>query len=202
MYKLLSETTIQHVQSGACIPMADGNLDYQTYLKWVEEGNIAEPVGSLRKYNSETDAFEEDLAAVTEHFKNTKATALATVSKTHAETLSTLTGSATAEERDTWAEKTKAAEESVLKGEATIEAKALFSREALAKNQTVLQRCEKSLHMRTVYLNLIGIASGFKTELEIAINKATTAEEITTVLSLAKSKLQEEIQNFLSLTNT
>jgi len=50
MYKLLP-TDIQtnkpancviRTTDGACIPFDEANTDYQAYLKWVAEGNVAE----------------------------------------------------------------------------------------------------------------------------------------------------------------
>lgn len=47
MYKLViskygDDIVIRRELDGACIPTDEGNLDYQEYLKWVQEGNIAE----------------------------------------------------------------------------------------------------------------------------------------------------------------
>ena len=45
MYKLLVtplETNILRVEDWAVIPMNEQNTDYQTYLAWVAEGNVAE----------------------------------------------------------------------------------------------------------------------------------------------------------------
>jgi len=39
----VSQTTIQRVSDGACIPCVDDNRDYQDYLKWVAEGNTILP---------------------------------------------------------------------------------------------------------------------------------------------------------------
>lgn len=30
---------VQRLEDGACIPMAETNIDYQAYLKWIEAGN-------------------------------------------------------------------------------------------------------------------------------------------------------------------
>lgn len=47
MYKVLNTPTgnkvIQRLSDGACIPIAPDNTDYQTYLKWLEEGNTPLP---------------------------------------------------------------------------------------------------------------------------------------------------------------
>ncbi len=49
-YKLLKNqfgevdlTTILRTTDNACIPIDTSNTDYQEYLKWVEEGNTADP---------------------------------------------------------------------------------------------------------------------------------------------------------------
>ena len=34
---------IRRIADGACIPPDEANTDYQEYLKWVAEGNTADP---------------------------------------------------------------------------------------------------------------------------------------------------------------
>ena len=47
-YKLIANSdgsvnTIIRILDNACIPFDPANTDYQTYLKWVAEGNTPEP---------------------------------------------------------------------------------------------------------------------------------------------------------------
>jgi len=47
MYKLftsdLGKKFIFRTTDNACIPFDSANTDYQEYLKWVSEGNVAQP---------------------------------------------------------------------------------------------------------------------------------------------------------------
>jgi len=42
MYKL-NQNSVTRLADGACIPLADGNRDYEEYKQWLSEGNIPEP---------------------------------------------------------------------------------------------------------------------------------------------------------------
>jgi hypothetical protein len=42
-YQLTSGNCILRFGDGAIIPPDSGNIDYQTYLAWVAEGNAPEP---------------------------------------------------------------------------------------------------------------------------------------------------------------
>lgn len=43
MYKLLGTVSVKRLADGACIPFADGNIDYEEYKLWIAEGNTPEP---------------------------------------------------------------------------------------------------------------------------------------------------------------
>ena len=43
MYKLTNSNTVLRIESNSFIPFADDNSDYQTYLKWLAEGNTPLP---------------------------------------------------------------------------------------------------------------------------------------------------------------
>ena len=42
MYKL-QQNSIQRLSDGSSIPFANGNIDYEEYKQWIEEGGIPEP---------------------------------------------------------------------------------------------------------------------------------------------------------------
>ena len=44
MYKILNENTILRIKDNSCIPINEGNMDYQQYLKWLSEGNKPLPL--------------------------------------------------------------------------------------------------------------------------------------------------------------
>lgn len=43
MYKLIGQNSVKRLADGACIPFADGNIDYEEYKQWLSEGNTPEP---------------------------------------------------------------------------------------------------------------------------------------------------------------
>lgn len=43
MYKILDESTIKRLPDGACIPMVDGNMEYEEVKAWLAEGNTLLP---------------------------------------------------------------------------------------------------------------------------------------------------------------
>lgn len=44
MYKLSQNSIIR--ADGVCIPLDPANVDYAAYLKWIEEGNVPEPIAA------------------------------------------------------------------------------------------------------------------------------------------------------------
>lgn len=47
MYIIVNENVIKRISDNACIPVNEGNRDYQEYLMWVAEGNVAQTADSL-----------------------------------------------------------------------------------------------------------------------------------------------------------
>ena len=43
MYKLIGINSVKRLADGAFVPFADGNIDYEQYKQWLEEGNTPEP---------------------------------------------------------------------------------------------------------------------------------------------------------------
>ena len=43
MYKLIGINSVKRLSDGACIPFANGNMDYEEYKVWLKEGNTQEP---------------------------------------------------------------------------------------------------------------------------------------------------------------
>lgn len=43
MYKLIGTMSVKRLTDGACIPLVDGNIDYEEYKQWLVDGNIPEP---------------------------------------------------------------------------------------------------------------------------------------------------------------
>jgi hypothetical protein len=43
MFEQLNPSCVIRTTDGACIPFDPANVDYQSYLTWVSEGNTPEP---------------------------------------------------------------------------------------------------------------------------------------------------------------
>lgn len=43
MYKLIGTNLVKRLSDNACIPFANGNIDYEEYKQWLTEGNTPEP---------------------------------------------------------------------------------------------------------------------------------------------------------------
>lgn len=63
MYKLTDSNNVIRISDGACIPIAEGNRDYQEYLQWVADGNTPQPAHTdtellaIAKANKLTDVY-------------------------------------------------------------------------------------------------------------------------------------------------
>lgn len=44
MYRLTNSTSITRLSDGSLIPNDVNNVDYQNYLKWVDDGNLPQPI--------------------------------------------------------------------------------------------------------------------------------------------------------------
>lgn len=75
MYKLTSGAAIIRLSDGASIPADEGNLDYQRYLSWVDQGNDPLPVDppptptknellndALKRYNADIELFSKQMS--------------------------------------------------------------------------------------------------------------------------------------------
>ena len=47
MYKLTHSEIIIRTSDGSFIPMEPSNIDYQEYISWISQGNIAEPADPI-----------------------------------------------------------------------------------------------------------------------------------------------------------
>jgi hypothetical protein len=43
MFKLINDSMVKRIFDNAFIPFDEANVDYQQYLKWIAEGNVAQP---------------------------------------------------------------------------------------------------------------------------------------------------------------
>lgn len=170
------------------------NEDIQIIKSKTKDQKIIIEDGKIKTVDTKKDNILNEL-------KEAKDDAFLLIKKYHTLILKQLTDNASNEERDSWNEKVIAAKESIEIGEATNEAKSLFQREASALGQTVLQRCERSLQLRGAYLNLVGLASGIKTELEINIKNASSIDEINTIMKVARQEIDREINLFKLMLN-
>ena len=50
-YKLIGTESVKRLADGACIPFADGNIDYEEYKLWLAEGNTPKPEFTVEELN-------------------------------------------------------------------------------------------------------------------------------------------------------
>ena len=76
MYKIVDDRTVRRISDRACIPLVEGNSDYQDFLDWIIEGNTAEgadiddsddlsPVPSFLQTTADAKQFAQQLSAYT-----------------------------------------------------------------------------------------------------------------------------------------
>lgn len=109
-----------------------------------------------------------------------RASALAEIDKTHADLLRRLTGSATIEERDTWAPKAQAAR-SLLAGTADGPQASMLGLEAKQRGVSVKKFAGEILARAAGFEQLIGVSSAIRTKARAAFKAAETIEEMLAV---------------------
>ena len=50
-YKLTGLNSVKRLTDGACIPFANGNMDYEEYKVWLDEGNTPKPEFTVEELN-------------------------------------------------------------------------------------------------------------------------------------------------------
>lgn len=131
------------------------------------------------------DAWHVDLDA-------SRTNALAHVDQLHAQTLRSLTGNATPEERDTWATKRMAAK-SVLGGTAEPSQAAMIELEAREKQITSTEMAQRVLKSAAEFETLVGMAAAFRQKSRSAILAALDADALNTTLQQLMAEMQKAI---------
>lgn len=129
-----------------------------------------------------------------------KLNALNLIDQGHAAILRQLTGNATIEERDTWQSKALAAY-AISEGNANSYQNDMISTEAVMSGIEVSELVTKILSRNAAFMKMIGIAAGHRTATRAAINKASSVQELKTVLSLSEEKANELIQGYMDALN-
>lgn len=69
MYKLIGTKSVKRLADGACIPFADGNIDYEEYKVWLEKGNTPEPEFTEEELAQK--AIQDKIAEANSYLKDT-----------------------------------------------------------------------------------------------------------------------------------
>lgn len=152
-----------------------------------------DPDNSTWQALSESGVSIEDYAP---SLSDAKSAARSRVAGTHAEFLRSLTGDASAEERDTW--QTKALAAAAIRDQSAADyQRAMIETEAELAGESELELVEKILGKAKAYHSLIGLATGMKRRTEAKIEAAKSIEEIETIIESARLTAEAKAAEWL-----
>jgi hypothetical protein len=121
-----------------------------------------------------------------------KAKAYALVDVQHAQTLRSMTGNASPEERDTWAPKAMAAR-AVLAGTADATQQTMIGLEAAEKSVTVEDMAARVLKSSAQFEVLVGRAAAFRAKARAAISAAPDAPALDAVMHVLTAEMRQAL---------